>query len=124
IIENTGDDFIVWSGNDTDTLPILALGGYGVISVASNIVGIQIKEMIESFISGETRKAAQIHRHLMPLINTLFTIANPMPIKYAMNHIGFKVGSPRPPLFDPDENVSSMIRETLKKYTIDLVIPD
>ncbi len=121
IIENTDSDFVVWSGNDTDTLPILALGGFGVISVASHLVGMQIREMIHNYINGETKKAAKIHRHLMPLINTLFIIANPMPIKYALNQIGFKVGCPRPPLFEPDESVASLIREALKEYTIDLV---
>jgi 4-hydroxy-tetrahydrodipicolinate synthase len=124
IIEHTGDDFIVWSGNDTDTLPILALGGYGVISVASNIIGIQIREMIDSFLSGKTGRAAEIHRHLMPLINALFVIANPIPIKYAMNHIGFKVGGTRPPLYEADEKTASLIRETLKNYKIDLPVKD
>jgi len=122
IIENTDDDFIVWSGNDTDTLPILALGGYGVISVASNIVGIQIRDMIESFLSGKTGRAAEIHRHLMPLINSLFVIANPIPVKYAMNHIGFKVGGTRPPLYEPDEKTAALVRETLKNYKIDLPV--
>ncbi len=124
IIENTDDDFFVWSGNDTDTLPIMALGGYGVISVASNIVGIQIRQMIDSFLIGETGKAATIHRHLMPLINALFVIANPIPVKYAMNHIGFKVGNPRPPLYEPDEKTASLIRETLQNYSIDLHFQD
>jgi len=122
IIENTDDEFIVWSGNDTDTLPIMALGGYGVISVASNIVGIQIRDMIESFLSGKTGRAAEIHRHLMPLINSLFVIANPIPVKYAMNHIGFKVGGTRPPLYEPDEKTAALVRETLKNYKIDLPI--
>ena len=122
IIENADDDFIVWSGNDTDTLPILALGGYGVISVASNIVGIQIRDMIESFLSGKTGRAAEIHRHLMPLINSLFVIANPIPVKYAMNHIGFKVGGTRPPLYEPDEKTAALVRETLKNYKIDLPV--
>jgi len=122
IIENTDDDFIIWSGNDTDTLPIMALGGYGVISVASNIVGIQIRQMIDSFLGGETARAAAIHRHLMPLINALFVIANPIPVKYAMNHIGFRVGNPRPPLYAPDEKTASLIRETLKNYSIDLPV--
>ncbi|HEX79351.1 MAG TPA: 4-hydroxy-tetrahydrodipicolinate synthase [Dehalococcoidia bacterium] len=122
IIENTADDFIVWSGNDGDTLPILALGGYGVISVASNIVGSQIKEMVDSFIGGNTTRAAEVHRRLMPLINALFVIANPIPIKYAMNHAGFHVGKPRPPLYEPDEKTAALIRETLKDYKIDLPI--
>ena len=122
IIENTRDDFLVWSGNDNDTLPILALGGYGVISVASNIIGKQIHEMIDCFLAGDTVKAASIHRHLLPLIDVLFKVANPIPIKYAMNQIGFRVGSPRPPLYEPDENTANLIKETLKKYKIDLPV--
>ena len=122
IIENTAGDFIVWSGNDGDTLPIMALGGYGVISVASNIVGKQIREMIDSFIAGETARAAGIHRRLVPLIKALFVISNPMPVKYAMNYAGFKVGSPRPPLYEPDEKTAALIRETLKNYKIDLPV--
>ena len=122
IIENTGEDFIVWSGNDSDTLPILTLGGYGVISVASNLVGNQIREMIDSFFSGRIDRAAEIHRHLLPLINALFVISNPIPVKYALNHIGFRVGKPRPPLYEADEKTATLIRETLKDYKIDLPI--
>ncbi len=122
IISNTGEDFLVWSGNDSDTLPILALGGYGVISVASNLVGSQIKEMIDSFISGKTDKAAEIHRHLLPLINALFIISNPIPVKYAVNYVGFNVGKPRLPLTEPDEKTAAFIKATLKNYQIDLPV--
>jgi 4-hydroxy-tetrahydrodipicolinate synthase len=122
IIDNTGDDFIVWSGNDSDTLPVLALGGYGVISVASHLVGKQIGEMIESFSSGRTDRAAEIHRHLMPLFDALFVVANPIPLKYALNHIGFRVGKPRPPLYELDEKTAALVRETLKDYHIDLAV--
>ncbi len=122
IINDTDDDFIVWSGNDSDTLPILALGGYGVISVASHLVGKQIREMIDSFFSAKTARAAEIHRHLMPLYNALFVISNPVPLKYALNHLGFKVGSPRPPLYEPDEKIAALIRDALKNYKIDLPI--
>ena len=122
IISNTGEDFLVWSGNDGDTLPILALGGYGVISVASNLIGSQIKEMIDSFISGKTDKAAEIHRHLLPLINALFIISNPIPVKYAVNYVGFNVGKPRLPLTEPDEKTAAFIKATLKNYKIDLPV--
>jgi 4-hydroxy-tetrahydrodipicolinate synthase len=120
IIENTADDFTVWSGNDSDTLAILAIGGYGVISVASNLVGSQIKEMIDSFLNGETAQAAKMHRRLLPLINALFVIVNPMPVKYALNQVGFRVGKPRPPLYEPDEKTAAIIKDTLKNYKIDL----
>jgi len=122
IISGTGEEFLVWSGNDSDTLPILTLGGYGVISVASHLVGRQIKEMIDSFINGKIDEAAGIHRYLLPLVNALFVVSNPIPIKYALNHAGFYVGKPRLPLTEPDEKTAAIIRDTLKNYQIDLPI--
>ena len=122
IINNTREDFIVWSGNDSDTLPILALGGYGVVSVAAQLVGKQIKEMVDAFFNGKIDKAAEIHRRLLPLVKALFIISNPTPIKYALNHIGFNVGKPRLPLVEPDEKSAAIIRDTLKNYKIDLPI--
>jgi len=122
VIDGARDGFLVWSGNDGDTLPILALGGYGVISVASHLVGNQIKKMIDSFIIGDTGVAADIHRHLLPLINALFIVANPIPTKYALNHIGFQVGNPRLPLTAPDEKTAAVIRDTLQNYHIDLPV--
>lgn len=121
-ISRTRDDFYIWSGNDTDTLNILALGGYGVISVASHLVGKQISEMIYAFLDGETGKAAEIHRHLLPLVNALFIIANPIPVKYAVNQVGFKVGGTRLPLCEPDEKTAAQIMDVVKKYKIDLPV--
>ena len=123
IISGTRDDFLIWSGNDSDTLPILTLGGYGVVSVASHLVGNQIKEMINAFINGKTEEAATIHRRLLPLVNALFIISNPIPVKYALNHIGFRVGKPRLPLTEPDEKSATLIKDTLKEYHIDLAVP-
>ena len=120
IIDNTGEDFTIWSGNDNDTLPILTLGGYGVISVASHLVGNQIKDMVSLFFSGRVAEAAAIHRHLLPLFDALFVVANPIPLKYALNHLGFRVGRPRLPLVEADEKTAALIRETLKDYQIDL----
>lgn len=120
IVQGTRDDFLVYSGNDADTLLILALGGYGVISVASHLVGIQIKEMIERFLSSRTQEAASIHRHLLPLIDAMFVNPNPMPVKYALNYLGFPAGKPRLPLVNPDEKSAEIIRATLENYKIDL----
>ena len=122
IIEDTDEDFYVWSGNDCDTFPILALGGYGVISVASHLVGSQIKDMIDLFFNGDVNEAAVIHRRLLPLFDALFLVSNPVPLKYALNHIGFKVGAPRPPLYEPDEKTALIIKETLKNHRIDLKV--
>jgi len=120
IIDGAEKGFLVWSGNDSDTLPILALGGYGVISVISHLVGSQIKEMIDSFVSGKTDEAARIHRHLLSLVNAMFVISNPIPVKYALNQVGFNVGKPRLPLTEPDEKSAVIIKDTLKNYHIDL----
>ena len=120
IIGGAKGGFLIWSGNDSDTLPILALGGYGVISVASHLVGNQIKEMIDRFVSGKLDEAASIHRRLLPLVNALFIVSNPIPVKYALNHIGFNVGKPRLPLIELDKKSAVIIRKTLKNYRIDL----
>jgi 4-hydroxy-tetrahydrodipicolinate synthase len=122
IIQGTRDDFLVYSGNDGDTLLLLALGGYGVVSVASHLVGVQIKDMMDKFLEGKTREAASIHRHLLPLISSLFVVANPIPLKFALNYLGFPVGKPRLPLVEPDEKSAEIIRATLKDYKIDLPI--
>jgi 4-hydroxy-tetrahydrodipicolinate synthase len=123
ILEGTRKDFLVYSGNDSDTFPVLALGGYGVISVASHLVGIQIKDMIEKFLNGKLQEAARIHRYLLPLVNALFVVSNPIPVKWALNHIGFPVGKPRLPLTELDEKSATLMQTTLGNYKIDLPIP-
>ncbi len=122
IIQETGDDFFVWSGNDQDTFPIMAIGGYGIISVISHLVGKQIKQMIGNFLSGKIDEAATIHRHLLPMVNAMFIVSNPIPVKYAVNQVGFRVGKPRLPLTEPDEKTAQIIKDTLKNYTIDLSV--
>ena len=122
IISGAKEGFLIWSGNDSDTLPILALGGYGIISVISHLVGNQIKEMIDSFVNGKTDEAAKMHRHLLPLVNAMFVVANPIPVKYALNVVGFNAGKPRLPLVEPDEKTAAAIKDTLKNYKIDLPV--
>jgi 4-hydroxy-tetrahydrodipicolinate synthase len=122
IIENTPQDFLVYSGNDGDTFPIVSMGGYGVVGVITHLVGLQVKEMIQHIIDKKINEAATIHRKLLPLVNALFVVANPMPIKYALNHLGFPVGKPRLPLIEPDEKSKAFIEETLKRFKIDLPV--
>jgi 4-hydroxy-tetrahydrodipicolinate synthase len=122
IIQGARKDFLVWSGNDSDTFPVMAMGGYGVISVASHLVGKQIQEMIQLTVRGKMKEAAAIHLNLLPLINALFIVSNPIPVKYALNHVGFRVGKPRLPLTEPDDKSKAMIEATLKNYRIDLPI--
>ncbi len=122
IIEGAADGFRVWSGNDTDTLPMLTLGAYGVVSVASHLVGRQIAGIVSDFFEGNDERATATHRRLLPLIEALFVVANPIPVKYALNHLGFRVGVPRLPLTDPDDDTAAVIRQALAGQQIDLPV--
>ena len=120
VISNAREGFRIWSGNDNDTFLIMALGGYGTIGVVTHLVGKQVRKMMEYVLENNVREAAEIHRHLVPLVNVLFIQPNPGPVKYALNHVGFQVGAPRLPLLPPDEKSAATIIETLKKYKIDI----
>jgi 4-hydroxy-tetrahydrodipicolinate synthase len=123
IIDGSKKSFLVYSGNDSDTFPLMAMGGYGVISVISHIVGLQLKQLINLCINGQMNEAAKIHHKLLPLVNAMFVVANPMPLKYALNYLGFNVGKPRLPLLEPEEKLKIIIKNTLKNYKIDTPIP-
>ncbi|ABB15499.1 4-hydroxy-tetrahydrodipicolinate synthase [Carboxydothermus hydrogenoformans] len=102
----------VFSGDDSLTLPILAVGGYGVVSVASHLVGLKIKEMIDQFLLGNVAVAARLHQELYPLIKALFITTNPVPVKTALNLMGHKVGGFRLPLVDmTEEEKEELVRE-------------
>jgi len=122
VISGAQDDFMVWSGNDADNFALMALGGYGAISVASHLVGLQIKDMLELILAGDTAAAAAIHRGLMPLIDRLFILSNPVPVKYAMNQIGFNVGPTRLPLVAPDDKSAALIMEAVNAAKIDIKV--
>ncbi len=93
-----GSELSVYSGDDSLLLPMLSVGAVGVVSVASHLVGLQLKEMIESFQIGKVSKALTIHEKLQPLFKALFMTTNPIPIKAALELSGWDVGSPRNPL--------------------------
>jgi 4-hydroxy-tetrahydrodipicolinate synthase len=114
IVENTTDDFAVYSGDDNLTLPILSVGGDGVVSVASHIVGNEIKEMIFSYKNGDTAKASQIHRKFLPFFEGIFFETNPVPIKNVLNHENIKVGSVRLPLVDLEDSQQGKVKELLE----------
>jgi len=121
-ISNAKEGFYVWSGNDNDTFPIMAMGGYGVIGVTTHLTGKQYKKMIDLILSDKIKEAAEIHRKLVPLVNAMFSIPSPAPIKYALNYLGFRVGIPRLPLVPPTEKEAEKIIAELKKQTIDLKV--
>jgi 4-hydroxy-tetrahydrodipicolinate synthase len=120
IVQESAEGFRVWSGDDKDTVHVLAVGGYGVVSVASHVVGSQIKKMIELFVDGKTSSAADIHRHLLPLFSALFIVTNPIPVKHALNFYGYSVGLPRLPLVAPDSVTAAEIESVLMQYSTDL----
>lgn len=120
---STNADFKIWSGNDSDTYPVVSLGGYGVVSVASHLVGAQIKEMIQLTLNEDIASAQKKHLELMPLFTGLFWMSNPIPVKYALNKVGFRVGSTRLPLTGMDEDLARKLDEVLAACAIDLKTP-
>jgi len=112
------EDFVIYSGDDSFTMPLLSVGGYGVISVASHIVGREIKEMIDGFVSGDVNKAIQINKKLFPLFKALFVTTNPIPLKEAMKLIGFDMGPPRLPLVRAGEKEINIIKEALRQLEL------
>ncbi len=103
IIANTPEDFDLYSGDDGLTLPVLSIGGAGVVSVASHIIGRDIQQMIEHFYAGEVGEAAKIHQKLLPVIEGLFLTPSPAPLKTALQIKGMSVGSVRLPLVPMNE---------------------
>lgn len=107
ILANVSKDFYVYSGDDGLTLPLLAIGGRGVISVAAHVVGNEMQAMIRAFEEGRHADAAEIHQALLPLIRELFSSPNPVPIKYAMSKVGFNIDKVRLPLVELDNEEKS-----------------
>lgn len=103
IIAGTDDGFAVYSGDDGLTLPLLAIGGNGVVSVASHVVGNEMQKMISLFKEGRTKEAAAMHRAFLPLFRALFASPNPVPVKYALRKVNVDVGGVRLPLIGFDE---------------------
>ena len=103
----------VYSGDDSLTLPMMALGAYGVVSVASHLVGKDIQRMITAFNNGDTREATRIHLALFPIFKGLFITTNPVPLKEAMNILGMEVGGLRLPLTRASQQEHEFIRNML-----------
>ena len=114
IIRTAPPAFRVWSGNDGDNLAILAMGGYGAVSVLSHLVGGQIKAMYDAWERGDTAEAGRLQVKIAPLVKALFLIGNPAPVKWALNDVGFNAGPLRAPLLAPDDDIQAAIREALE----------
>lgn len=115
IISSTPEDFAVYSGDDGLTLPALAIGGRGVVSVASHIIGNEMQEMISAFRSGETLRSGAIHRKLLPVMQQLFKAPSPAPVKTALQLRGLDVGPVRLPLLALTESERNELIAVLSK---------
>jgi 4-hydroxy-tetrahydrodipicolinate synthase len=110
------DGFLVYSGDDSLTLPLLAVGGVGVVSVASHVVGRDIRRMCEAFLAGQVQEAIKLHHRMLPLFKALFCTTNPVPVKAALNMLGANVGSVRLPLVEANEKEKETVRKALRDY--------
>ena len=115
IAQLCGNDFSIYSGNDDQILPILSLGGKGVISVLSNIKPKLTCKIVNSFFENNTATSRNEQLNALPLINALFSETNPIPIKYAINCIGYDFGTPRLPLVECSSNLKSTIEKFLNE---------
>jgi 4-hydroxy-tetrahydrodipicolinate synthase len=114
----TPKEFQIYSGDDSLTLPLLAIGARGVVSVASHLVGTQLQQMIQAFTTGKTQVATEIHLQLFPLFKALFTTTNPIPLKKALQLQGWEVGSTRLPLCEADAEVTQKLETVLQELNL------
>jgi len=113
LILGVPDDFHIYTGDDNLALPALSIGVYGLISVAAQVAGREIKEMLDSYWNKDIDKAAELHQHLFPLLDVLFIVANPIPTKVALNLMGYNVGGVRLPLTMPNKAQTEQIAKVL-----------
>jgi 4-hydroxy-tetrahydrodipicolinate synthase len=118
IRRSTPPEFGIYSGDDSLTLPILAIGGCGVVSVASHLTGNLLQKMIQNFESGQVVEASRIHAQLLPLFKSLFLTANPIPLKAALRLMGWEVGGCRLPLCDVSNDVVTELQRVMKELKL------
>ncbi len=121
IIRTAEPGFLVYSGNDGDTLPMMALGAVGVVSVASHLVSGQIKAMMEAVVAGDLPAAAALHLEMLPLVRALFPAgwSSPIALKSALNSVGFRVGVPRLPLVEHDVALAAELASITRSQRLD-----
>ena len=112
------DNLHIYSGNDDQILPILSLGGLGVISVLSNIIPNDVHKMTSYFFSGETKKATELQLNTLELTSALFCEVNPIPVKAACNMLGFNCGTPRLPLIEMSDSGKERLKNAMINYGI------
>lgn len=118
IVRRAPAGFMVYSGDDSLTLPILAVGGIGVISVASHIIGRHIQRMIAAFMAGDVRQAQSIHGSIFPFYKLMFINSNPIPVKTAVNLLGLAAGPCRLPLTTASAGEVEQIKESMRQMGV------
>jgi 4-hydroxy-tetrahydrodipicolinate synthase len=109
-----GERLAIWSGNDDQIVPILALGGRGVITVLGNVVPRDTSRMVHAWLEGRTAEALSLQLHYLPLVRALFVEPNPIPVKEAVAWLGFNVGQPRAPLCPPSAETRATLQRELE----------
>lgn len=115
VVRDAEDGFLVYTGEDAQILPTLAVGGYGVVSVVSHVVCNQVKSMIEDYLNGNVNEATAMHLKLIDICDKLFMTANPIPVKAALNILGLAVGNTRLPLSPPSDAVISTLEVAMSE---------
>lgn len=118
IAHRTQGDIDIYSGNDDQIVPLLSLGGKGVISVLSNIAPKYTHDMVMSYINGDTKKATEMQLNCLGLVKALFCEVNPIPVKAALNMMGFNAGGYRAPLIEMEEENRLMLERAMKEFGI------
>ena len=116
-----GDDIDLYSGNDDQVVPILSLGGIGVISVLSNVAPKETHDMVMDYLNGDVDKARQMQLKALPLIDALFSEVNPIPVKKALNLMGWEAGPLRAPLTEMEASHAEVLKKTMKDFGIKVV---
>lgn len=118
IVNLCKEDLTIYSGNDDQIIPVLSLGGKGVISVLSNIMPKYTHNMTKKYLEGDLEEARKMQLELSDLIEALFTEVNPIPVKYALNLMGYKFGIPRLPLIELTDENKENLKEIMKKHNL------
>ncbi|MBR3614406.1 MAG: 4-hydroxy-tetrahydrodipicolinate synthase [Clostridia bacterium] len=112
------DDLAIYSGNDDQIIPVLSLGGKGVISVLSNVMPKYTHDMTKKYFEGELEEATKMQLDVIDLTDALFVEVNPIPVKYSLNLMGFDFGTPRLPLVELSNKNKELMKEVMKKHNL------
>ncbi|HHX67789.1 MAG: 4-hydroxy-tetrahydrodipicolinate synthase [Miniphocaeibacter sp.] len=118
VMRRCGENFAVYSGNDDVVVPLLSVGGVGVISVSANIIPKETSQMVHLYLEGKTKEAADLQIKYKKFIDSLFAEANPIPVKAAMNILGFDVGGLRLPLYEASDATKELLVESMREVGI------